>query len=320
MKSIRIKPAKALLVASISILISATAYGFSSAATLTNTGNQIFDSACNKTMNYYTSGLLSNAAFTEVSGIAPVHTLADAYWVHNDSGAVAGFYSIDKTGKALGGFLLNGVKAVDWEDIDVGPGPIAGTPYVYIADTGDNDLNRSSVQVYRIAEPNANQGGKAISLNGAEKLTFVYPGGVKRNVEAVFVDPSTGEIYFFEKNDKRKGEVFRAPGNLRAGSVTTLTKLGSLGYSGDGGKTYEKFTGADISPDGTTIALSSYNYAFIYNRTSSATVPTALVSTPCLLPSYKESKGEAIGFKMNGSGIVTVSEGKSQPLHNYDRR
>ena len=45
------------------------------------------------------------------------------------------------------------MNAVDFEDITVGTDTATGINYVYVADFGNNDYNRETVQIYRFAEP-----------------------------------------------------------------------------------------------------------------------------------------------------------------------
>ena len=42
-------------------------------------------------------------------------------------------YAMTIAGAALGEYTLAGVTQVDWEDLDIGAGPVAGTSYIYVA-------------------------------------------------------------------------------------------------------------------------------------------------------------------------------------------
>lgn len=41
----------------------------------------------------------------------------------------------------------------DFEDITIGPGPVPGQDYIFLADIGNNDYWRETLQVYRFPEP-----------------------------------------------------------------------------------------------------------------------------------------------------------------------
>ena len=56
-------------------------------------------------------------------------------------------------------YALDGATAIDWEDIAIGPGPQAETPYLYVGDIGDNAERRPNIVVYRVAEPKVVGGG-----------------------------------------------------------------------------------------------------------------------------------------------------------------
>lgn len=280
-------------------------------------GGGLFQATCDGRIALTSSGTLGNGSFKEISGIAASRTTDNTYWVHNDSGDSNRIFSVSNSGALLGTFTISGATATDWEDIATGPGPASGQSYVYIADVGNNDLDRGTVQVYRLPEPNPNNGGGTKSVN-ADKLNLTYAGGTRHNVEAVFVDPGSGELYIIDKTDKRKAMVFRAPANLAANSTTVMTKVGEVGFTGDDG--YELVTAADMSPTGDAIAVRTYERLYIFGKPAGASVAAALAGTPCAMPAFDEEKGEAVGFKRSGTGLVTVSEGSGQPLRNFDIR
>src|SRR5262245_52674772 len=96
---------------------------------------------------------LENQDIKESSGIAASRRNADIFWTHNDSGDGPFIYAFDRQGKHRGVWRVAGAKAIDWEDMAVGPGPRRGQSYLYLGDIGDNSRKRDQITVYRVAEP-----------------------------------------------------------------------------------------------------------------------------------------------------------------------
>ena len=63
----------------------------------------------------------------EVSGVVASRVHPPVLWVHNDSGGKPAVYAIAPDGTSLGAYRVDGARAVDWEDIAVGPGPEPAT-------------------------------------------------------------------------------------------------------------------------------------------------------------------------------------------------
>ena len=114
-------------------------------------------------------------------------------WVHEDSGAAPDVHALTLAGQARQTFRLQGATAQDWEDMDVGPGPVAGTNYLYMGDIGGS---RSTVTVWRVPEP-AVTGGGVTPLAGAEGIEARYPYG-SFNAESMAVG-ADGTIYVITK-------------------------------------------------------------------------------------------------------------------------
>ena len=102
-------------------------------------------------------GTIVAPSLPEVSGITPSHSAPGVWWVHNDSGDQARLYAINSAGQLLATFEVPGAQNVDWEDIGSGPGR-DGSPALYIADIGDNNLSRDELVVYRVKEPDLSKG------------------------------------------------------------------------------------------------------------------------------------------------------------------
>lgn len=267
----------------------------------------IYDAACSKSITASTAGKLSGSSVVEASSLSESHTTDDVYWTQNDHGDSARIFSLNGVGKVLGTFPISGASATDWEETDVGPGPESGRSYIYIADTGDNSEDRGSYAIYRTPEPDPNS-GKSLS---AEKFSFKYPDGKSHNTEAMFVDQQTGEVYLIDKSDSRKGQIYKSQGML--GGSTTFTKIGDIGFG-----SYELITGADMAIDNKTIAIVTYEGLYLFKKSEGMSVLDALKGTPCKVPGYSESHGEAVAFRRDGGALYTVSDASGSsgaPLH-----
>ncbi|MEK0872022.1 PE family protein, partial [Mycobacterium ulcerans] len=281
-------------------------------------GKNAVDAAAGRDLVASNAGPITNASLDEISGIESGVANPNIYWVHNDSGDTARVFAIDaKSGATLGTYTLSGAKASDWEDIAIGPGPVPGQSYLYLGDIGDNGLSRSAIAVYRVPEPivtGTAANPVTTTLTGVDTLNLKYPDG-PHNAEALMVDPRTGRMLIIDKTSSGNPAIYSAPTGLASGSTTTLQDVGTLALPS--GSSY-LVTGADVSPDGTQLAVRTYGHVYLWNRDPSQDIWMALAQPAVAGPTPDESQGEAIAFHPDGNSYVTVSEGTNQNLHNFD--
>ena len=260
-----------------------------------------------------TTGNVTSSSLTEISGIAASRQNSDVLWVHNDSGDSARIFAMNSQGDELGVYNLSGAAAVDWEDIAIGPGPLEGQDYLYVGDFGDNARTRSSITVYRLAEPVVDSTSNAgtMDLGGVESLHMQYPDTVY-DCETLMVDPVDGDLYLVTKD--RAGEnmahVFRTPVDQAAGSMVTLEFVESLAMS-------SQVTGGDISADGEDILIRQYHQAYYWSRDTGDDLGAVFADSGEQVPLKLEMQGEAIGFSSGDRSYFSVSEGTYPPIHYY---
>ena len=210
-------------------------------------------------------------------------------------------YAVGPDGSDLGGFDIAGAFAFDWEDMAAGPGTDPTTSNLYFGDIGDNfSIRGGRITVYRVPEPDLD--GLEGPLTGAVALEFEYPDGTY-NAEALFV--TDGSIYIVTK-DRDEARVYRGSSDGDGSGVETLELVTTLTLGAE-------VSGADISWDGSTIALRGYTSVWMWRKAQGATVAEALSGEPCEAPSPDEVQGEAIAFLSNG-GYHTISEGRNPDL------
>ncbi|MFL6204182.1 MAG: hypothetical protein ACJ739_02410 [Acidimicrobiales bacterium] len=252
------------------------------------------------------AGTVADGRLVELSGVAASRRHAGVLWAHNDSGGAAEVYALGLDGRALGAYPINGASATDWEDIAVGPGPGGGS-YLFVGDIGDNGTERSSVTVYRVAEPATKPAAPGAPLPGAAAIQLTYPTG-PADAEALLVDPRTGDLIIVTKVWSGNGRIFVAPAkDLQPGGTVMMSDAGAV----PGGTLV---TGGDISPDGSTVALRTYGSVLLFAR-GSGSVATALRGKACSGPQAAERQGEAVAFARDGASIFTISEGDHPPVH-----
>ncbi|MEO8701040.1 MAG: hypothetical protein ABI867_13410 [Kofleriaceae bacterium] len=251
----------------------------------------------------HTAGAVADNAAKELSGLAASRTTTNVLWTHNDSGDGPRLFAVGNDGANLGEATLTGATATDWEDIATAP--CGDHQCLYIGDHGDNDLARASVRIYEVDEP-------AI----AEDMTptfrafdIAYPDG-KHNAEALFVDPRDGASYVITKQPTNPSRVFHMP--RTDGQVATAVAIGALAIpSGN-----LLVTGADLHADACGIALLVRTYSALFELRAgpAATIPELLAAPLRQVPVAAEAQGEAIAWRVDGTGYVTVSEGNSAVL------
>jgi hypothetical protein len=244
----------------------------------------------------------------EISGIAASKVNQGILYIHNDSGNSNEVYLTDASGADKGTLTLTPVNNRDWEDIAVGPGPIAGKSYVYVADIGDNDAKYSSVFIYRFPEPDLT--GKATpfvaDITSVDIIELKYPDG-PRNAETLMVDPLTKDIFIASKQSNISF-VYTAAYPQSTTSVTTMSPVVQLYFN--------KATSGDISLDGSEILLRSDELIWYWKLPGGTSVAAGLKTQPQIAPfANNEPQGEGVGFAADGTGYYTDTEIKDHPGH-----
>lgn len=249
---------------------------------------------------------LARTDLLEISGVAASRINPGVLYIHNDSGNPNQVYMTDSTGANRGTLTLTQVGNRDWEDIAVGPGPIAGKSYVYVGDIGDNDSKYSSVYVYRFPEPDLTglSSPAVININSVDIIELKYPNG-PRNAETLMVDPLTKDIYIASKSSNIS-QIFVVRYPQSTSSVTVMTPVVQLYF--------DHATGGDISPDGTEILLRSNQLIWFWKLPAGTSISAGLLTAPEVAPyANNEPQGEGIGFAADDSGYYTDTEIRGYP-------
>jgi hypothetical protein len=267
---------------------------------------ELLAAVCAGTAEVSDGGTLTSTSATEISGIAASRSDPGGWWVNNDSGDSARVFAVSGSGTLLATVEVGGADAVDWEDI------AADGDHLYVGDLGDNGRSRPGITVYRFAEPELDPSTTgAMARVEADTLTFTYPDG-PHDAEALLVDPVGGDLVIVTKDWTLAGrsQVFRAPADLPAGSSTELEQVATVDL-----RAGSLVTAGDVSPDGSVVALRSYDSIWLYPRPDGQPVWAAFAEDPCDGPRPFEKQGEAIGFSADGASYATISEGETPTLH-----
>lgn len=262
-------------------------------------------------------GKIASKKIDEASGIAASRRNPGVYYVHNDSGGKARIFAIDETGRDLARYNLDGVDAIDWEDIAVGPAPGESGSFIYAGDIGDNDHERASISVVRVPEPLVDRGIEAGKqhLAGAVILSVRYPHGNAYNSEVLIIDPETSDLYILTKVGRGESKLFRYAAPHDPGKVTELEEVASFSVGNHPVARSNKATGGDMSLEGNLIALRTYSQLLVWVRGAGETVAQAMSAPPCFTGNHMEPQGESIAWTLDSSALVTVSEGSKQPVY-----
>jgi hypothetical protein len=261
---------------------------------------------------------LTRKDLLEISGVAASRINPGILYIHNDSGNPSQVYLTDASGADRGMLNFSTIGNRDWEDIAVGPGPVAGKSYVYLGDIGDNKSQYNSVFVYRFPEPDLKGAitPPVMNIDSVDVIELKYPNG-PRNAETLMVDPNTKDIYITSKESNISYiYVARYPQNIKA--ATVMTPVVQL--------LFNKATAGDISPDGTEILLRSNELIWYWKVQQGSTISATLLTQPEVAPyANNEPQGEGIGFAADGSGYYTDTEikgyiGKLATISFYKRK
>jgi hypothetical protein len=266
--------------------------------------------ACPSYETAVNAGTVKDSELDELSGLAASSHAPNTFWTHNDSGDSARVFTIDGSGKRLATFDLDDIGVFDAEDIAVSPGD---DPRVWLADIGDNFRFRGSVQLYHFAEP-ADPASDATVEAKELNVKYAKPNGngtVSVDAESFFIDRA-GNGYIVEKTSNQQlAWVFQITAeDMKKTSTVTAEPIVQI-TGNTNGKGYGP-TGADLSRDGTTLAIKNYTETFVWRFTATSPIAEVLSKQPSSSCVVKAGRGEAITF--DNQDLLTVEEGTNKPL------
>ncbi|MGH3646557.1 MAG: hypothetical protein ACRDTM_05210, partial [Micromonosporaceae bacterium] len=179
---------------------------------------------------------------------------------------------------------------------------IAEDGTLWVADIGDNRLERDTVALWKISP----------DRNTAEIHRLTYPDG-KHDAEALLMPPD-GKPVIMTKDPEGAG-IYVAQTALKVDESVPLTKAGDFKVSntGTGGNRFgavgqKLVTGAALSADGTRAVVRTYADAYEWKLTGDDVVAALTKGKPLRTPLPGEPQGEAITYSRDGKKYLTATE------------
>lgn len=210
-------------------------------------------------------------------------------WVIEDSGNKDKIYKVDKKGSVTKSLKIDHAKNEDWEDLAMDK-----QGNLYIGDFGNNTNDRKNLTIYRVSSSQLEK-----KEPNAEKIEFRYPEqkDFPPKKDSLLFDTEgffhwEGHLYIFTKNRTRpysgKTLIYRVPhlaGEYEAEFLGSMVLCQSQDHC--------SVTGADISPDGKTIALLGYGFIFLVRDFELPNFETTSIQ---IIDFNSDTQTESIGF------------------------
>jgi WD40 repeat protein len=181
------------------------------------------------------------------------------FWTHNDDG-IPVLFSVDHEGKLIRTLYLNNANN-GWEDI-----ARDHESNLYIGAFGNNRNDKKDLKILIIKNPES----ITEKIYNAEIINFIYedqtefpPPLQKRNYDADALIAYNHSLFIFTKNRTKPftgyTKVYRLPKNPGQHKAILVDSL----YLGPGPMMDDWVTGADLSPDGSKLALLGHSTVWI---------------------------------------------------------
>lgn len=241
----------------------------------------------------------------ESSGLAVSRRWPGVLWTHNDSGDEPRFFAMDRHASVLGVWTVTNATAIDWESMDLGPCPTVEGDCLYLSDTGNNALNRDTMAVWVVPEPDPSDTVRTVEALGA--VRFAYPDG-PHDVEGLAVDPG-GDLVLVTKGRSGPTLLYTIPVHeasvaMTTGRAITVGKAHVLPIEPDW-VLNRIVTGAAIDPSARFLALRTYSELYVLPWP----LPDSLPPDPpsCFLGDL-EPQGEAVAWEREDRAFLLTSE------------
>ena len=204
----------------------------------------------------------SDSKINESSALIKSRNFEDTYWTLNDSGDEARIFPFNSEGasyfpewdKENSEILIpNGVN-IDWESMTND-----NDGNLIIGACGNNINMRRDLALYVFKEPVPTQSNKTRVM---KTIPFYYPDQEsfppeKRNFDCEAIFNAFGKNYFLSKHRSDKLTTLYRMDSTNANEENALTKIAEFDIDG-------MVTGADVSVDGKTLAILTYNNVWLF--------------------------------------------------------
>ncbi len=244
----------------------------------------------------------SPSILLQVKGVLPANLYEDSgldyaegnsFWTHNDGYGDNHLYRINDVGNVLDTLTIINAVNYDWEDLTHD----SARQYMFIGDFGNNLCQRTNLRVYRIPYPS----DTTLSFAAAVPIFFSYPDqqlfpSPWMNFDAEGFFHYQNQLFIFTKGDSiatgytKLYSIPDSPGSYNATFIDSF-------YIND------RITGADISPDGSTVILLSNTKLHLFQNFTSTNFFTGMYTR--LSISGSRTKKEGITFVDDKSIYLT---------------
>ncbi len=195
-------------------------------------------------------GKLGKHEVAESSGLALVNPAATEFWTHGDGGSPNNLYRVSRDGALLQTLTVEAASNRDWEDLARDP-----QGRIFIGDFGNNLNSRRDLRIF-ILDPAHPEKVDTIRFSYPDQHKFP-PRKAGRNFDCEAFYFASDTLHLFSKN-RGKGGLWTKQYTLPAHPGTYVATLR------DSIELETWITAADISPDGRTVALLGYGFAYLF--------------------------------------------------------
>lgn len=242
---------------------------------------------------------IRDSRITESSGLAAA---GDSLYTVNDGGTRLRVFVLDRSCRVRR-TLQAALDPYDVEDL-----ARASDGTLWLADTGDNALSRSTVALERLRPDGT-----------ATLFRLTYPDG-PHDAEALLLGRA-GQPFIVTKEPLSSG-VYTTDGPLSAGGPTALRKVRTLtfGPTGTAGgpvgtASQVLVTGGAVSADGRLLVLRTYTDAYVWPAPDGDLEAALRSGGPRRIPLPATRQGEGIAVSPDGRALLTSTEGLPGPVH-----
>jgi len=243
-------------------------------------------------------------------------------WIIEDSGTKEHVHAIDHFGARLGKFDLKKSRNIDWEDL--ASLRLDDTPYLMVADIGDNMARHARRTLYFVEEPSPEKKGKA-RLDW--QVDYVYPDGA-RDAESAAIDIDRQRALILSKRDIPP-RLYAVPLRSASDDAVTATLLGTVNSLHRPSRRdvqiaplikdwYWQPVGMDISADNRAAVILTYREVYFYQRQAGQDWLEALNSRPVRISLGNFKNAESIAFGNDEREVFVTGENKNSRILRVD--